>query len=319
MVQRWSRLKRARKGAFQEKPTPSRNDEYLLYQTLLGTFPAEALDDAGLDAYRERIQRYMVKAAREAKAYTSWISVNAEYEDALTTFVATLLDASPTNAFLADLRANYLVFAWFGALNSLSTSLLHFTAPGVPDLYQGDELIELNLVDPDNRRPVDYVRRREALHCLQQLAALPSAALPAQVQALLATPYDGRAKLWTIYRALELRQQHPEIFAQGDYAPINVAGTRGRHVIAYARRYGKRGVIAVAGRMFASLGLDPGELPIGEQAWGDTALELPLITPGTRLNNVLTGEQFTCVETRLPLARVFAHFPGALLAYERSE
>src|SRR5204862_1296724 len=134
----------------------SANDEYLLYQTLLGTYPVDADDVPG--EYRERIERYMVKAAREAKASTSWINPNAEYETALSGFVRAALGPAP-NPFLEDLRAQARIVAWFGALNSLSLALLKFTSPGVPDLYQGNELLDFSLVDPDNRRPVDYALR----------------------------------------------------------------------------------------------------------------------------------------------------------------
>ena len=151
-VRRWSRINRTRKHTVDDSAAPSRNDEYLLYQTLIGTFPADELDTAGLARYRARIEQYMIKAAREAKLHTSWLTVNEDYESALKSFVAALLDGVASNAFLADLRSAAGVFAWFGALNSIAMSLLHFTAPGVPDIYQGNEMVDLSLVDPDNRR-----------------------------------------------------------------------------------------------------------------------------------------------------------------------
>ena len=171
LVKRWSRMNRRHRRTVDGQDAPSRNDEYLLYQTLIGTFPATAIDPAALDGYRARIEQYMVKAAREAKLHTSWISVDEDYESALKAFVAALLEETATNAFLDDLRVTVPAFAWFGALNSVAMTLLHCTAPGVPDIYQGCELVDLSLVDPDNRRAVDYARRREALRALEALAA----------------------------------------------------------------------------------------------------------------------------------------------------
>jgi (1->4)-alpha-D-glucan 1-alpha-D-glucosylmutase len=184
----------------------------------------------------------------------------------------------------------------------------------VPDLYQGHELVALTLVDPDNRGPVDYALRREALAALKALAADP-VALPGRVRTLLQSPHDGRAKLWVTWRALELRRRDPTTFEQGDYAPVTAAGERARHVVAYARRRGQAGVVAVAGRLFASLGLDTGVPPLGLAAWGDTTLDLAFIPAGTALANVLTGETLTATGGALPLAQVCAHFPGAILAY----
>ena len=150
-----------------DKSAPSRNDEYLLYQTLVGSFPVEAMDNEQLGVYRDRIVRYMIKAAKEAKVNTSWISINEEYESALRDFVEGILDDSSTNPFLGDLRASNAAFAWFGALNTIARTLLHFTVPGVPDIYQGDEIMDLSLVDPDNRRPVDYAMRADMLRAME--------------------------------------------------------------------------------------------------------------------------------------------------------
>jgi len=313
-VRRWSRMNRSKKRAVEGRPAPSRNDEYLLYQTLAGTFPATAVDAPALAAYSERIERYVVKAAREAKVHTSWVNPNETYENALTSFVQALLGRLEGNLFLEDFRGQAATLAWFGVLNSLSLALVKYTSPGVPDLYQGHELVALTLVDPDNRGPVDYALRREALAALKALAADP-VALPGRVRTLLQSPHDGRAKLWVTWRALELRRRDPTTFEQGDYAPVTAAGERARHVVAYARRRGQAGVVAVAGRLFASLGLDTGVPPLGLAAWGDTTLDLAFIPAGTALANVLTGETLTATGGALPLAQVCAHFPGAILAY----
>jgi (1->4)-alpha-D-glucan 1-alpha-D-glucosylmutase len=317
-ARRWSRINRSKKRTVEGAPAPSRNDEYLLYQTLLGTLPQEALDAAGLAAYRARIDEYMLKAVREAKVRSSWINPNAAYERAVSAFVQALLGRSEGNLFLDDFRALATPFMWFGALNSISMALLKVTSPGVPDIYQGTELLDLSLVDPDNRRPVDYGLRRERLAQLETLASGPREALPGETAALLAHPSDGRAKLWVIARALALRRERPELFAYGDYFPVAVSGGRSRHVVSFARRLGTAGVVVVAGRLFASLGVAPGTAPTGAVAWEDATLDLSFVPAGARLVDVLTGETHDAGAGPLPLAAVFAHFPGAILAYESS-
>jgi (1->4)-alpha-D-glucan 1-alpha-D-glucosylmutase len=315
-MRRWSRINRTRKHIVDDLLAPSRNDEYLLYQTLAGSFPAEELDDAGLAIFRERIAAYMIKAAREAKRHTSWLAVNEEYESALKAFVAALLEGAPSNAFLAELRSAAAMFAWFGALNSISMSLLHFTAPGVPDIYQGNEVVDLSLVDPDNRRPVDYSYRAAMLAELEAIASEAKEARARRMRDLLAAPHDGRLKMWVTSRVLALRHQYSGLFARGEYLPIVASGERSRHVVAFARRQGSSGIIAVAGRMFASLGLEQGVAPVGEAIWGNAALPLDFLPPGTRLDDELSGAVHSVVSGGVALAHVFATLPVALLRYE---
>ena len=318
-MRRWSRINRARKRPVDDQSAPSRNDEYLLYQTLVGTFPTGELDSEALTHYRERIEAYMVKAAREAKLHTSWLSVNEEYESAVKGFVAALLDGAASNAFLSDLRSTAGPFAWFGALNSVSMALLHFTAPGVPDIYQGNEIVDLSLVDPDNRRPVDYDLRAAMLRELATIASDTQVPLGARIRDLLAAPHDGRLKLWVTWRTLELRRRHPELFARGDYVAVAIAGERARNAVAYVRRDGQSGIVVVAARLFASLGLEPGFPPIGEDAWRNTSLDLGLLPPETRLHDVLSGAVHSAGDGKIALSRVFGSLPVALLRYETPE
>ncbi len=303
MLRRWSGMNRAHRARLESGSAPCAADEYLLYQSLLGTIPPGPLDEAALAAWRERIERYMIKAAREAKANTSWISPNEEYESALLGFVRALLGRLAPNPFLEDLRAQAEPIAGFGALNSLSLALIKFASPGVPDIYQGTELMDLSLVDPDNRRPVDYARRTRLL---QELAALRDP------RPLLDTPQDGRAKLWVAWRLLELRREQPELFRDGGYAPLAASGKHAEHVLAFARTHASGTLIVIAGRLYAKMLGDAGRLPLGE-AWGDTVIALP---PGVNaLENVLTGERFELGDGRLPLAQACARFPvGAFLA-----
>ena len=287
LLRRWRTLNRSRRTLAHGKPAPSANDECLLYQTLLGTFPVDLQDEEAAREYRGRIERYMLKAAREAKANTSWINPNAEYEAALAGFVRAALSPGP---FLDDLRSQARAIAWFGALNSLSLALIKFTSPGVPDLYQGNELLDFSLVDPDNRRPVDYEMREKALDAMTMTAA----------------------KLFVTSRLLNARRCHHELFRNGSYQPLRVSGARSEHAIAYARRHEGGTLVVIAGRLFAKLMQQPDRLPLGAAVWGDTRIEIEF-APGKTLTNLLTGEGVEVADDGIRLSTAFATFPGAAL------
>jgi len=313
-VRRWSRMNRSRKRMLNGVAAPSRNDEYLLYQILVGTFPAHDCDGDVLAGYRERIDRYMVKAAREAKLHTSWLAVNRDYEDAVIDFVGALLRTSGENLFLTDLRTQAKTFAWFGMLNSVAMTLLKFASPGVPDIYQGTEILDDSLVDPDNRRPVDYALRQARLAELDALHSELASAGAARVRSLFGAPSDGRAKLWVIARTLALRRAHPELFAHGDYRAITATGARERKNVLSARRLANEGIIAAAGRLFASLGLGVGTPPVAD-AWRGTALDLSWLKSPVLAVSALTGESLPIGGGEVPLELLFEHFPGALLHF----
>ena len=314
LLRRWSRMNRSAKRAVDGAVAPSRHDEYLLYQTLLGTFPVGALDAAALADYRGRIGRYMQKAVREAKLHSSWINVNEAYEAAVAAFVEGLLRDGPGNLFLDDLREQAARVAWFGALNSLSMTALKLASPGVPDFYQGTELVDLALVDPDNRRPVDYALRERLLGSLGEVARSGGTRVPE----LLAPPHDGRAKLWLTWRALELRRRDPALFERGDYTPLTVTGEKAAHVIAFARRHEGRTLVAVVGRLFFALTGEAGRTPLGHEVWLDTAVDFaPLGALGGSVD-ALTGEALRIDGGSLALGRAFRDFPVALLYADAS-
>jgi (1->4)-alpha-D-glucan 1-alpha-D-glucosylmutase len=177
-------------------------------------------------------------------------------------------------------------------------------------------MVDLSLVDPDNRRAVDYALRAAILGELDAIASGTEESLTARVHALLATPHDGRLKMWVISRVLALRRDYPPLFARGEYVPINVTGERARHVVAHARRQENSGFVAVAGRLFASLGLEQGVAPVGEDAWGNATLGLDFLPPATQLFDVLTGAVHELNAGSVAVARVFATLPVALLRYE---
>ncbi len=280
---RWTRLNRGKRLQLDSGPAPTRNDEYLVYQSLLGIWSAAALSTPTVaQSLSERLQAYMVKAAREAKRATSWVNPDADYERALTQFVARLLDDPAHNAFLRDFSAMAQITDYFGRLNSLSQTVLKLTAPGVPDLYQGTERFSYALVDPDNRRAVDFAA---AAHELTELETMP-----AEIAAndLLDHWQDGRLKLFVVWQLLQLRQQHADLFASGDYEPLQVSGANKDHVIAFARKSGNRCITVVLSRWTARL--MHGELtpPVGD-VWGDTAVNATPRCALGAMQDLLTG------------------------------
>jgi (1->4)-alpha-D-glucan 1-alpha-D-glucosylmutase len=299
---------------------PDRNEEYLLYQTLIGSYPAKAalLSGGGGEAegagaavdqvYIDRIVAYMRKATKEAKVNTSWINANPEYDAALEAFVRGVL--SPEGPFASHLAPLAVLCAYHGMWGALSQALLKLTAPGVPDIYQGNEMWDDSLVDPDNRRPVDYDVRAAALAEIRARRG-EGAALAKE---LTQTAADGRIKLFVTLVALEARRNLREAFGpQGAYIPQAAVGPHAEHVVAFTRRAGEEEVVVVAPRLTAKLGGGRREPPLGA-IWSETRL---MIAEG-RFTNLFTGEVVSAEErdggTALLLDQVLADFPVALLS-----
>ncbi len=307
---RWHALCR---GGEQAEAAPSRADEYLLYQTLLGTLPFGGLDAADVPAYAARVWQYMQKAAREAKLHTRWTQPDAPYEAALEGLVQRILSDLSKDGCLADIQRLADRLSWFGAWNGLTLTLLKYGSPGVPDLYQGSELIDLSLVDPDNRRPVDYELRSRRLDELQAMAGGHD--LAARVQALAGSPHDGRAKLWFIWRLLSMRRSHAELFREGSYEGLAVEGPLARHVVAFARRHEGRTLVVMAGRLFAGIacaGADGVPVLPDAEAWRGTRVVLPEDLGGATLVNVLTGESLAAEDRVVSLKDAFCRMPWAI-------
>ena len=309
-VRRWSRMNRSHARTVDGARAPTRNDEYLLYQLLVGSLPPGALDGATLAGYAQRIGQAMLKSIREAKAVTSWMNPNAAYEGAVSGFVATLLERRDNNLFLADLEETAALFAWYGALGGIAMATLKALSPGVPDYYQGCEAIELSLVDPDNRRPVDYGRRRAMLAEAQHVAQSPTRG--AALRDLLARAVDGRAKFFATWRTLLLRREHEAMLRRADYVALEVRGTRAAHVVAFARRDRDAWLVAVAARLVASMGLAVGEAPLGE-TWGDTELVWPDDAAPQRLDDAISGLRHAPANGALRVADLLREFPAAAL------
>ena len=319
-LRHWSHANRGLKRTVDGMLVPTPNDEYFIYQTLLGIWPPGAPDINEMTRFGARVTAYLVKAIREAKVHTSWVNPNAAYEDAVVAFAEALINVPPENAFLTDFLPFQRRVARLGMFNSLSQTLIKLTVPGMPDIYQGCEIWDFSLVDPDNRRPVDFERRQAMLDVLQALARQPLQQRKAGVRALCDTLEDGQTKLLLIRSALALRAHRPEVFQQGKYLPLVAKGERAAHVCAYARIAGGHVVITVAPRFFARLLGEDHVLPLGNGVWGDTVVELP---PDLR------DHQYTCAFTGtvlmphqqqsrwvLPVAQVLAEFPVGLMAGE---
>ena len=313
-LMKWSRLNRSKGQLLDGQRVPDRNEEYLLYQTLLGAWPLGELDEDGYQEFRNRIREYLVKAAREAKVNTSWVSPNAAYEEALTAFFDAVTDRGRSKGFLEEFLPFQKMIARFGTFNSLSQAFLKMVAPGVPDFYQGTELWAFTLVDPDNRKPVDYPLRIAALAGLKAREAEIGALK--LVGELLQQSEDGRIKLYVTFKVLNYRRENRTLFDGGEYLPLEAQGARARNLVAFARREKGKTAIAAAPRFPATLAPEPGQLPLGESAWMDSILLLPEGGAG-RYRNVITGEECNSSEhagkAGIPLARLFASAPVALL------
>jgi (1->4)-alpha-D-glucan 1-alpha-D-glucosylmutase len=313
-VSRWHRWNRRQLAEADGRPAPDRNDEYLLYQTLVGAWPLGPAGPDEMAALTARIQQYMLKATKEAKLNTSWINPNEAYDEAVKSFVAKILVLRAGNRFLADFTTFQARVSRLGMVNSLAQTLLKITAPGVPDLYQGTELWDLSLVDPDNRRPVDFSTRMALLDALQERIA--RGGLAALSRELLTRWEDGRIKLYVAHRALRCRRQSAELFHAGDYVPLRTTGASADRVVAFARRRATRVVLTVVPRLTAAVTDGGARLPVGPEVWQDTCVELPPEWSAAHYTNVFTGAAMNATAhdgRRLRVGSVLADLPVALL------
>lgn len=297
-VERFLALTEPLLADLEEVRAPDANDRLMLLQTLLGAWPHELLaggaDAAALEAFRARIEEYARKALREAKRHTSWVNVNEAYEEAALALVRALL--APGAPVLEEFRPLARRLAHAGTIIGLARTALKCTLPGVPDIYQGTEFWDLSLVDPDNRRPVDYAARARALEGGADLAAL------------LRAPADGRIKQQVLARLLHDRAAAPALYAEGSYEPLAVTGALARHALAFRRVRGEEELVVVVLRLVANL-VDQDAQPLGEAVWRDTALLAP---PGRR-RDVLTGVETEAGENGLSLGELFSTLPIGVL------
>ncbi|MFC4452994.1 malto-oligosyltrehalose synthase [Deinococcus sonorensis] len=301
----WSRLSRPFEQTVQglrgPQHWPGHQDTYALYQTMLGAWPL----DGNLEGFQARLEEYAIKSAREAKLHTTWANPNAEYEGQLTGLIGGLLENSDFRQGLEELHAR---ISPYGALNGLSAALVRLTAPGVPDTYQGSEGWNQSLVDPDNRRPVDYALLSRQLARLEKRHASAPLRLATE---LLEQYQDGAVKQLVVWAALQARQQEPELFSEGRYVPLKA----GKYLLSFAREHQDRLAVVAVPRLSLTLTREQQPWPLGE-VWGQRTLRLPR---NGRYRNLLTGERFTVRGERLALAKLLEFFPLALLIWEASD
>jgi len=314
VLRHWQRLNRRLKSVVDDVRIPSNNEEYFIYQTLVGVWPMDAIDadltNPSREALRARLHEYMTKALREAKVHTSWINVNQPYEQGVLQFIDMLLQPANPDSFVTELRRFVGGILIPGICNSLAQVVLKVTSPGVPDIYQGTELWDLSLVDPDNRRPVDFQARRALL---ADLVARPAGELRGLCADLLRHPADGRVKLLVLSRALHHRRRHRALYDRGAYVPMQVAGRRARHALAFARTQNGDAAVTIVGRLFASVA-SHGAPPVGEESWADTQVQLPPGLHDGPYRDALTGSIVELERgSSVRLSRAFANLPVAIL------
>ena len=286
---RWSKFNKKHRTQIEDDYAPSRNEEYLLYQTLIGSWPLHSEDTP---EYAQRIQNYMLKALKEAKVNSSWIEPNEDWQNAVSLFIERILDETRSAAFLADLKRVADKVAPVGALNSLTQTVLKCTVPGVPDFYQGSEIWDFSLVDPDNRRPVDYAARRKL------------SALPQNCDDLIQHWKTGAIKLHVIRKLLQLRRNHAEFFLKADYRPLEITGSLSSHLLAFSRSWESQNLLILVPRLTAPLGI----FPMGT-VWKDTAVVCGAFDP---LENVLSASNQLTHRPAIPAAELLSDFPVAV-------
>jgi (1->4)-alpha-D-glucan 1-alpha-D-glucosylmutase len=300
-LQRWRTVNRRWKRMIDDLEAPDANEEYLLYQTLVGTWPVRASGEpepAATPEYIERIQAYMAKALHEAKINTSWIQPNEEWDTAMRDFIANVLNASPRNKFLPIFLPVAREIACFGAVNSLTQVLLKLSSPGVPDIYQGNEIWDYSLVDPDNRRPVDYNRRREMLDSIATV-------IPGE---LMQSWPDGRIKLFLTQRMLRFRREHSDLFRRGKYLPLQASGTFAECCVTFGRHLADKWIVVIAPRLSSHVGFPP-----VAGRWKDTVIELAESLSLAKAHDLFTCQPLAINDRQLNVADVLSVLPFAVI------
>lgn len=305
-IERWQNFNKSKKVELESCEVPDANEEYLLYQTLIGSWPCVDLEDR--EASIDRIRNYMIKALKEAKIHTSWINPNEEYEQAVLKFIDRILDSKTDNPFLLDFQRFIFPLQKAGMLNSLSQLILKMTTPGIPDFYQGSELWQLTLVDPDNRQPVEYGKRQEILKSIQKSAEKNRVDL---IENLSKSIEDGRLKMFIMWIVLNFRKNNASLFQEGKYIPLEVKGEKAKHIVAFSRTCGEQHCLVLVSRFFLELMKNNPEIPSAE-IWRNTFVQLPTSIQGN-FRNIFDNHQINLKNTQeLSVEHIFQHFPFAV-------
>lgn len=309
-LKKWSKLNKKSKKSRKGTVIPDKNDEYFLYQTLIGAFPFN-LDE--LENFKIRLKEYIIKAVREAKVHTAWLKPDSDYEENFLAYIDKILTPSQENQFLQELIQFQKMVSFYGIFNSLSQTLIKITSPGIPDFYQGSELWDLNLVDPDNRRPVDFEKGKRFLQTITEKEGMPASDI---INELLSTKEDGRIKLFLICRALAVRQKYRNLFEKGKYVPVRSAGKYKNSILAFALEQKPLWGLVITPRFLSNV-VKEGKLPVGMDVWGDSQVVLP--ENDSRIwKDTITGTTFESGSSLL-IGDVFKIYPGAILINQLSD
>jgi (1->4)-alpha-D-glucan 1-alpha-D-glucosylmutase len=311
-VSRWMRLNRTHRTMVDHDPAPDRNDEYRFYQALVGMWTGESAQTV------ERLQAYMIKSVKEAKLHTSWLTPNAEYENAVLRFVERVLTGAGAVRFLPAFVPFQRRVAPIGMLNSLSQVAIKIGAPGVPDFYQGTDLWDFSLVDPDNRRPVDFDLRERMLGHIESVLALSGDERLGAIASILEKWPDGAIKLLITTVGLRLRRTLPNLFLDGRYVPLRTESTVKADVLAFARIHGEEAVLVAGPRLCAPLFGHEATLPLGGAAWKTSRVMLPEELAGRTFRHEITGTEIRPTvggsQAWIFVGQLFEHVPVALVS-----
>lgn len=314
-VNKFSRLNKSRKPVIENMLTPDRNDEYLFYQTLLGLWPYESPDESEKEELIRRLENYMIKALREAKVHTSWVNINEQYEKATCEFIRKILSSPENHPFWREFLPFHREIARAGFLNSLFQRVLKLTCPGVPDIYQGSEFYKFALVDPDNRRQVNYEDSMQKFDEIKHLIN-PDNLEEINWQEELMPLDSGKIKLFLTASILNFRQKCQNIFRKGDYLPLETKGIKTRNLVAFARTFEDEAIIAVVPRLISNEISEENPIPVGENIWQDTKIILPEEYSTCKWKDILTGREFIGSESCIEVGKVLGILPVAVLHKE---
>ena len=316
VLEKWHGLGLNKKTTIDGEHVPDANEEYYLYQILLGSYPFSMKDAKAHASYAQRIKEHTIKALREAKIHSSWVSPSLAYEEGCSKFIDDLLSPLPGNLFLEHFKEFNRLISKCGMYNSLSQTLLKIFSPGVPDIYRGNEVWIFDLTDPDNRRTVNFSRRKQMLENMQKHFK-SGGEERSLCEEIAGSMKDGRIKLYVTWRSLVFRRDNRSLFHNRIYVPVSGEGIRKDNICAFLRRDFNQEIIVVAPVLLAGLTNEGEAPPMGANVWGNTRLNLPKTCAGKVYRNIFTGEKLTAIERNgaaiMELAAILNIFPVAAL------
>lgn len=307
-INKWSKINKSKKAKHDNSFIPDKNDEYLFYQILTGIWTDEASNNQKLRELFERIENYMLKAVREAKTNTSWININTQYENALCDFIKRILNSPENHPFWKDFLPFQKEIAIRGYANSISQTTLKFTSPGVPDIYQGNELWKFNLVDPDNRNPVDFCKYQQLFKEIKPFLKKNN-----EDFTFLFPLESGKLKLFISSVLLNFRKKHHDLFKKGNYIPLEIKGAKSENLIAFARNYENETIITIVPRLVYYMISEEFPFPAGEEVWKDTKIILPEELKNLKWQDVFTGKTFSDSDSELKTGNIINMLPVSVL------